>query len=377
MKATAFPKYAKYITHGPKGHIDIDSFFISVEMRDRPELTKVPCATYDSRRGTPITSANYLAKSLGIDSAMRVEDARKICPDLWLVEERPEEYKKVSDKFFTIIKRRAGDRVELYSADEAFVDLSKHSYEKAADWTRELIKELEDELRVPISGSVAPTKWLNKMMTNYVKPHGFDVLKSEADVKLFYPLKVEKFHGIKEKTGKKLRKFDIETIGDIANAPLTTLTAACRKTFGKMLYYRMRGDKYSSYLPWDYMVIPWYVEIPATTIGNTIKIEFQYPEHIKGRIRVLCSKVSKRMEEGRYDGRTLTLGMRFEEDGNLKWVEKSKSLPAPRYFHEKEMLELLALKDLFDKIYIPKKRVGRVGLRVSNLVRGWSQLRLL
>jgi len=295
--------------------------------------------------------------------------AKKECPGLQLAIEDPVMQTKASICFFNLLEElNPGIKIEQYGNDEALLDYSGIAFTQASlqfKKTREIINEkMGEKWGLSASACLAPNKWLAKMGTNMAKPNGFLAIPKTDSVKIFYQWPVRKFHGIGKELSQKLNQIDIETIGDIAETPRGNLIAQFWIALGNRLYDLSHGKD-------DSQVIP---QRPAKSFGNTIRCEFPYFEHIKGRLRLLVSKVSKRMQEENYHGRTVEVRIRLTKVKGLRWISASRTLPNPRYFNEEEIIYPIAL-NLLSQIF-NGHNIGRIGLKVTNLVRNWTQLRL-
>lgn len=367
---------------GLVGHIDINKFFATLALKRRPDLRGKPFGIYNPWRKTPLMAVNELASQCGFDSAMRIEEAKRICqekksqkkekcqrcPGLQLAIEDPVMQIKASVYFFTLLKElNPGIKMEPYGIDEAFLDYSGLTFTQAFIQFRETLQLLNDrigaEWGLSATACLAPNKWLAKMGTNFMKPGGFMAIPKRDLVKIFYPWPIRKFHGIGKELSQRLNEMEIETIGDLAKTPRANLTACFGLALGNQLFDLSQGKD-------DSQVIP---QRAAKSFGNTIRCDFPHFQHIKGRLRTLASKISKRMQKDNYYGRTVTVSLRFKVNG-LRWISASKTLPNPRYFNEGEIIYPIAL-DLLSQLF-NVRNINRVGLRVTNLIRDWSQLRL-
>ena len=107
-------------------HIDLNAFFASVEEVKNPSLKNKPMAVGGKGRRGVVSTSNYVARKYGVFSAMPVSQALKLCPNLILVEGNHEDYHKYSNEFFKIIKEYLGNKIEIASIDECYVDFSDY-----------------------------------------------------------------------------------------------------------------------------------------------------------------------------------------------------------------------------------------------------------
>lgn len=158
-------------------HVDMDAFFASVEQRNNPELRGKPIAVgYDGPRGV-VSTASYEARRWGVHSAMSIQTAHRLCPELIVVGGDREEYKRVSQQVHEIFQDYT-DEIEPLSIDEAFLDVTnnKKGIEMAVDIAREIRQRIADELHLTASAGISYCKFLAKVASDYRKPNGMTVI---------------------------------------------------------------------------------------------------------------------------------------------------------------------------------------------------------
>ncbi|TNE97724.1 MAG: DNA polymerase IV, partial [Gammaproteobacteria bacterium] len=197
-------------------HVDCDSFYASVEMRDDPSLRDVPLAVGgDGGRGV-VATCNYRARAFGVRSAMPGSEARRLCPGLVMVPPDMARYRAVSQQVMAIL-RELTDLVEPLSLDEAFLDVSEVTDHKgsATLMARYLRERVRQEVGITVSAGVAPNKFLAKIASDWEKPDGLFVIRP-GDVDAFVrSLKVEKLFGVGKVTASRLHEMGVETCGDM------------------------------------------------------------------------------------------------------------------------------------------------------------------
>src|SRR5919197_4635204 len=174
-------------------HVDVDSFFASVEQRDDPSLRGRPVIV-----GTwVVLAASYEAKAFGIHSAMGGRMARRLCPDAQFVEPRMQAYSVASKAMFDVFEDTT-PLVEGLSIDEAFLDV--RGLERLAGTPEEIARRLKQRVRkeigLPVSIGVARTKHLAKVASAVAKPNGLIVVPPECEDEFLHPLPVERLWGV-------------------------------------------------------------------------------------------------------------------------------------------------------------------------------------
>ncbi|MBC7782451.1 MAG: DNA polymerase IV [Burkholderiales bacterium] len=198
----------------------MDAFFASIEQLDNPQLRGRPVVVgYDGPRGV-VAAASYEARKFGCHSAQPIAVAKRLCPDLLIVDVRMERYREVSGRMFEILDRFS-PVVEPLSVDEAFLDLSgTERLQGPADLAARRIKELiQSELSLTASVGVAPNKFLAKLASDMEKPDGLTVIRAEDVSRVLPPLPVSRLWGIGRVTEARLEAAGIRTIGDLLRTP--------------------------------------------------------------------------------------------------------------------------------------------------------------
>lgn len=198
-------------------HVDMNSFYASVEMAENPDLRGKPLAVagnVEERKGIIVT-CSYEAREKGVKTTMPLWQARKLCPNLIVVPPDFETYKSYSSKMFQLLQEYT-EWVEPVSIDEGYMDVTecKHPLETA----EEIQYRLLNELKLPCSIGIGPNKFLAKMASDMKKPLGITVLRKRDLAQKLWPLKVGDLHGIGKKTEEKLNKYGIITVKDLAEA---------------------------------------------------------------------------------------------------------------------------------------------------------------
>ncbi|MEQ3514097.1 DNA polymerase IV [Pseudoalteromonas sp. BZB3] len=228
-------KYNKFI------HIDMDCFYAAVEMRDNPELAKVPMAIGgNSNRGVLATS-NYIAREYGVRAAMSNYQAKKLCPHLRIVPGRMSLYKEISQQIRAIFARYT-DLIEPLSLDEAYLDVTDCTqYKGSATLIAQQIRDdIFRETGLTASAGVAPIKFLAKIASDENKPNGQFVITPDKVDAFIEGLPLKKIPGVGKVTMQKLLAHGFEFGRDIKNADETLLKQKFGK-LGDMLWRRCHG----------------------------------------------------------------------------------------------------------------------------------------
>ncbi|WP_416149585.1 DNA polymerase IV [Salipaludibacillus sp. HK11] len=201
-------------------HVDMNSFYASVEAAYDPKLLGKPLAIAGNakeRRGIVVT-ASYEARARGVKPPMPLWEAKKACPDLVVREPNFDRYRLASTQMFQLLYEYT-PLVEPVSIDEGYMDVTNVKIDfPPLQLASHIQNRIKKELNLPSSIGVAPNKFLAKMASDMKKPMGITVLRKREISNILWPMKCVEMHGIGGKTAEKLEKIGIYTIGDVANA---------------------------------------------------------------------------------------------------------------------------------------------------------------
>lgn len=196
-------------------HIDMDCFYAAVEELDFPELKGKPVAIGGGRRGV-LSTANYKAREYGVRSAMPTQTAQRLCPHLILRDSRFDRYRELSYQIRQIFLRHT-ELIEPLSLDEAYLDVSKNKdYGGSATWLAKAIKkEIFEKTGLIASAGVAPNKFLAKVASDWQKPDGLFTIAPDQVADFVKDLDVAKINGVGKVGLEHLRRWNIQTCGDL------------------------------------------------------------------------------------------------------------------------------------------------------------------
>ena len=221
-------------------HLDLDSFFVSVEVLNNPSLKGKAIIVGGSKERGVVSTCSYEARKFGVHSAMPMKKAMELCPHAVLVQGTRGEYSRFSRWVTDIIAAKA-PLFEKASIDEFYIDLT--GMDKFFDpykWTIALREEIIDKTELPISFGLATNKMIAKIATDMAKPNGHLFVPPGMEKAFLEPLPVNKFSGVGEQTYLTLKAMGIYLIGDILKFPIATLEKKLGK-WGIDLYSKAQG----------------------------------------------------------------------------------------------------------------------------------------
>ncbi len=345
-------------------HVDMDAFFVSVELLERPELRGKPVVVggRPDQRGV-VTAASYEARKFGIQSAMPLRTAGKLCPHAIFLDGHHHKYTQWSDRVATILNGFS-PVVEMVSIDEAYLDLSGtqrlHGPPFAA--ADKLLRHITKQTGLPCSGGLATTRLVAKVASDQAKPRGLVWVAPGREESFLAPLPVRKIPGIGKVTERALRALGIEIVQQIAREPQEKLEKIFGQ-WGSALYRKARGgDSYEFLIDAE----------PKSISQNHTFGEDTLDENVMtAMLSHLSQKACKRLRESGLSARTLTLTIRY---AGFDTYTRSKTLPEPAQLDGDISAVFL---QLFLEHRNRKRKVRLLGVSLSNMSHGGEQLDLL
>jgi DNA polymerase IV len=345
-------------------HVDMDAFFVSVELLERPELCGKPVVVggRPDQRGV-VTAASYEARKYGIQSAMPLRTAGRLCPHAIFLDGHHAKYTQWSDRVATILTNFS-PVVEMVSIDEAYLDLAGterlHGPPLAA--ADKLLRNITRTTGLPCSGGLASTRLVAKVASDQGKPRGLVWVPAGSEERFLAPLPVRKIPGIGKVTERALRALGIETVEQIAAQPQEKL----EKIFGQWgtaLYRKARGgDSYEFVID---------AEPKSISQNHTFNEDTDDTVALTAVLSHLSQKACKRLREAGLATSTLTLTIRY---AGFDTHTRSKSLG------ESTALDAginAVFQELFQKHRDQRRKVRLLGVSLSNFSHGGEQLDLL
>ena len=340
-------------------HVDMDAFYASVMLRDRPELRDEPVVIGGGHRGV-ILAANYPARRFGVRSGMSGADALRLCPQAVRLAPEYRLFEAVSSSVMETF-RRVTPLVEAYSLDEAFLDVSGAARRlgtplQVAEWLR---AQVHDEQGITCSVGVAGTVSVAKLASRRAKPDGVLVIPPDQVISYLHPLDVGELFGVGEKTRAKLRRIGLETVGDVARIPLPTLQLMLGRAAGAHLHQLSWGTDRSSLVPRR------ADDDPERSMGaeETFSRDTADAVVISRELLRLASRVTSRMRAAGLAGRTVAIRVRYSDFTTLS---RSHTLTDPTDVTALVHAEALRLFEVLAGQAGPR-RVRLVGVRVEGL----------
>ncbi|ONK60421.1 uncharacterized protein A4U43_C08F18290 [Asparagus officinalis] len=350
-------------------HIDMDSFFVSVVIRNYPELVNKPVAVChsDSPKGTAeISSANYPAREYGVKAGMFVRDAKARCPNLVIVPYDFEAYEEVADQFYSILHKHC-DKIQAVSCDEAFLDVTEATNNEPEDLVQMIRKEIAETTRCTASAGIAENMLLARLATRSAKPNGQCFISSEKVDGYLKDLPVKALPGIGHSLGEKMKSRQIHTCGQLRLISKETLHKEFGTKTGDMLWNYCRGV--------DNRAVEAVQETKSVGAEVNWGVRFNDIADCEHFLLDLCKEISFRLQECGVEGHTVTLKVKKRKQGAEEPAKfmgcgdcesMSRSMTLPFATDDVVLLERIA-KQMFVSLHIDVKEVRGVGLQISRL----------
>jgi DNA polymerase-4 len=342
-------------------HVDMDAFFASVELLDRPELASKPVIVgHDGPRGV-VSSANYAARRYGVRSAMPVGRALRLCPSAVVLPPHFDRYRDASAAVMAIF-RDVTPLVEPLSIDEAFLDVAGavRLFGSPAGIAAGLRERVHRETGLTCSIGAGASKFIAKLASTRSKPDGLLVVPPEQALDFLHPLPIDALWGVGPATRDALQRRGIRTVGDLADTPVTALTGWLGEAAGRKLADLAWARDPRSVSP----------ERAEKSIGheNTFAVDVRDEDRLRRELLDQAGRVAVRLRAAGYRARTISLKLRFAD---FTTISRSHTLAEPtdvaRRIHDETTALLTAER-------LRGRAVRLLGTRAEQLVRAEDEL---
>jgi DNA polymerase-4 len=340
-------------------HLDLDTFFLSVELLNHPEHIGKPAFVGGRERGV-VTSASYEARAFGVRSGMPSRKALQLCPQAIVLGGSRGEYSRYSRWVTQIIAAKA-PLFEKASVDEFYIDLTgMQRFFDPLQWTIDLRRQIMDETKLPISFGMASNKMMAKMATDEAKPNGYLQVPFGKEKEFLAPMKVSKIPGVGEHTYEVLKAMGIVTIKDISEKTPEELEERLGK-WGIDLWFKSQGIHHG--------------EVSSYHEAKSISSEHTFDENkldiafLKSELVRLTEKIAYELrQDGKVAG-CVAVKIRYHD-----FETTSRQTTIPYSCADDEFIPVV--KELFDKLYKKGEPVRLLGVRLSELTNDAIQANL-
>ena len=334
-------------------HVDMDAFFVSVELRTRPELRGKPVIVGFPGERSVVLSGSYEARDFGVKSAMPMAVALRMCPQAVVIEPRHKLYYEVSGQLMAIFESITG-LVEPLSVDEAFLDVTGALRRLGPPrGIGELIRRrVAAELGITASVGIAETKFVAKIASTRCKPDGLLLIGPDQTVPYLHSLPVGALWGVGAKTKEVLAKMGISTVADVAATPVSSL----KKVLGAT-------GEHVHQLAWGIDPRPVTPVRLEKSIGaeETFATDTDDDALLRRELLRLSHRTAGRLRSSGMVARTVSLKLRFAD---FSTITRSRTVQTP--VDSAQLLYAVALQ-LLESVGTRAMAVRLVGVRAEQL----------
>jgi DNA polymerase-4 len=337
-------------------HLDADAFYVSVELRRRPELRGRPVIVAGSGQRAVVTTASYEARRYGVGSAMPAARARRLCPDGVFLAPDFATYRDVSRQMMDLVRAHV-ERVEVVGLDEAYLDLDGLYSPRAA--MRRLVLAIRDALRLTCSVGIGPNKLVAKMASDAEKPAGFVVLDRAQACARFGASPPGLVPGIGPKTAERLLRLGLKTITAVAHAPEETLVEHFGANLGPELRRRARFEHDGR--------VGASRKVRSESRERTFERDLDDPAQLRAALLKMSAELCASLSSHEREGRSIAIKVRLDD---FTTVTRARTLPEPT--SDATLVGDVALRLLAE--YAPRRPVRLLGVRVAGLAAAEARL---
>lgn len=313
----------RHVTIGPVDdrtatvlHVDMDAFFASVELLERPDLVGRPVIVGHPSARSVVTAATYEARRYGVNSAMPMAVALRRCPDAVVLEPHFERYVHYSGLVREIFAQFT-PLVEALSIDEAFLDVrgARALFGGSFAIGTELRRRVHADTGLRCSVGAAATKFVAKLASTRAKPDGLLVVPEAETLAFLHPQPVSALWGVGAKTEQALTRLGLRTVGDVAGTPVPVLRAAVGAASATRLHELANGIDPRAVTP----------ESSERSIGHEVTFERDVTDadHLQRELLRLSIRVGERLRRSGLRARTVSLKVRY---GDFTTITRSRTL---------------------------------------------------
>lgn len=341
-------------------HIDLDSFFVSVERLINPKLIGKPVLVGGTSDRGVVASCSYEARTFGIHSAMPMKQAKQLCPEAIVVRGDSGEYSKYSNIITDIIK----ETVPLYektSIDEFYMDLTgMDKFFGCYKLATELRQRIINETNLPISFAMSANKTVSKVGTGEAKPNGQKHILLGTEKEFLAPLSIKKIPMVGDKTYQLLRGMGVMWIRTLQEMPLELMQQVLGDN-GTVIWRKAQGIDNSPVEP--------YSERKSISTERTFEQDTIDVKMLRGLLIGMTEKLAFQLRSEQKLTACVTVKIRYSDFNTYTMQARIPYTSMDHILIEK-------VKELFDKLYQKRMLIRLVGIRFSHLVHGGHQYNL-
>ena len=330
-------------------HVDMDAFYVSVELQRRPELRGLPVVVAGTGPRAVVTTASYEARKFGVFSATPAERARRLCPQATFIPPDFDAYRAKSAQVMEVLKAHI-ERVEVVGLDEAYLDLTGIERPKAA--ARRVKQAVREATGLVCSIGIGPSKLVAKVASDAEKPNGFCVLSREMACERFAGATPGLIPGIGPRTVERLDALEIRTLGELRDAPEEALTGTFGARMGPYLKALARFE--------DDREVTTYRATKSESRETTFDYDLRGVDALMPMLDKLTGELCQTLAKRRHRGRTIGIKVRLDD---FSTHTRARTIAEPT----NELDTVLSVAADLLREFDPPRPVRLLGVRVAGL----------
>ncbi len=342
-------------------HMDLDTFFVSVERLKDARLINKPVVVGGTGDRGVVASCSYEARAFGVHSAMPMRQARMLCPEVIVVRGDYEHYSYYSNMVTEIVE----EKVPLYeksSIDEFYIDMSgMDKFFGTYNYMKDVRNKIIKETGLPISFGLSENKTVSKVATGEAKPNNHLKIDLGIEKQFLAPLPVRKIPMVGEVTSQLLRKMGIVKIKTVQEMPLQVMDNILGEN-GKTIWRKANGIDTSPVEP--------YTERKSISSEETFSTDTIDIKKIKTILMAMTEKLAFQLRKENKLTSNVSVKIRYSD-----FDTHTKQMRIPYTSTDHTLMKVV--KELFDKLFERRVLIRLVGVRFSGLVSGGYQINLL
>lgn len=341
-------------------HLDLDTFFVSVERLINPRLIGKPVIVGGMSDRAVVAGCSYETRKFGVHSGMPVRTARLLCNEAIIIKGDHDLYSKYSHIVTDIITERA-PLFEKTSIDEHYIDLTgMDRFFGCMKWSHELRAAIIHHTRLPISFGLSLNKTVSKIATGEAKPNGEKEVPKAMVKSFLSPLSIRKIPGIGKKTYRLLGMMGIRTIKDIMDIPPETMERVFGKN-GSVIWKRANGI--------DNTPVKAYTQRKSISTERTFEQDTTDVAQLQNILVSMVEKLAFQLRCKQKLTACVAVKIRYS---NFDTCTRQKRITYTSLDHDL----IKVTKQLFEKLYKRRMMIRLIGVKFSDLVNGFQQLDL-
>ena len=297
-------------------HVDLDAFFASASLLDKPELRGLPVVIGHDGTRSVVTAATYEARRFGVFSAMPMARAKQLCPQAIIIDGDFPLYRRLSDQVMAIL-RDVSPEVEQLGIDEAFVFIAgaRRLLGRPYDIAQGIRRRIHDETGLVASIGAASNRFLAKLASMRAKPDGLLIVPDAEAISFLHPQPVSALWGVGPATEAKLSRYGIRTVADLAHTPAESLTKWFGTTGTRLHALAWGRDERAAAAQQE----------REKSIGqeHTFHTSITEPATLRSELVRLSQNVGQRLRRAELKAKTVSIRVRYDD---FTTITRSKTL---------------------------------------------------